>query len=325
MAEPEATASEAAEEGETALYKERARRRVWDALEDHDLVTYPRPCHGRIPNFVAADVACERIASLPEFQAARVVKVHPSLGATRLRALVLDAGKILLVPPLPGHNFLYFLVDPADVPSGGGALAADKRGFNKYGRPIASIRDIPRVDLVVVASVAVTMEGARLGKGKGYGEIEYAILREVGAVDATTPVATICHDEMVVANADLPSKVLAPHDLPVDVFCTPTRVVRAERQLAKPTGIIWDLVGRDMERDIGALVELRALRGNGLGGAKRRGVASLASTEAAAKGTVANEDADAAVDTAGHVDVEFAATTLVRASATGAVQGNGKL
>lgn len=241
--------------------KDLVRQRVWDKMEAQNVVPYPRPCHGRIPNFFGAEQACERIAALPEFAAAHVIKVHPSLGATRLRELVLDAGKTLLVPPLPGHNFLYYLVDPAMLPQGhSGRKVADKRGFQRYGKPIASLADIPNVDLVVVASVAVTEQGVRLGKGKGYGEVEYGILREVGAVTPCTPVASVCHDVQVVPDDELPTSILEEHDLPVDFFCTPTRTVRMAAPLQKPTGIIWSRISADMEHDIGALVELRSMQ-----------------------------------------------------------------
>jgi hypothetical protein len=38
---------------------------------------FPRPVHHRIPNFVNADLAAQRLADLPEFAAAQVVKVNP--------------------------------------------------------------------------------------------------------------------------------------------------------------------------------------------------------------------------------------------------------
>jgi hypothetical protein len=38
---------------------------------------FPRPVHHRIPNFVDAEAAAQRLAMLPEFKGARVVKVNP--------------------------------------------------------------------------------------------------------------------------------------------------------------------------------------------------------------------------------------------------------
>ena len=38
------------EETQGAGVKWSVRNRIWDDLERHDLVAFPRPCHGRIPN-----------------------------------------------------------------------------------------------------------------------------------------------------------------------------------------------------------------------------------------------------------------------------------
>lgn len=38
---------------------------------------FPRPVHHRIPNFVNAELAADRLADLPEFKSSKVVKVNP--------------------------------------------------------------------------------------------------------------------------------------------------------------------------------------------------------------------------------------------------------
>jgi 5-formyltetrahydrofolate cyclo-ligase len=73
------------------------------------------------------------------------------------------------------------------------------------------------VDIVVVASVVVNpITGARLGKGKGYGDIEYAMMRQLGACDDTTLVITTVHESQLLD--DLPSSVMTEHDLYVEFF-----------------------------------------------------------------------------------------------------------
>jgi len=42
----------------------------------------------------------------------------------------------------------------------------------------------------VVGSSCVSPNGARLGKGEGFAEVEYGIMRLMGAVDENTPVVT---------------------------------------------------------------------------------------------------------------------------------------
>ena len=82
-----------------------------------------------------------------------------------------------------------------------------------------------QVDLIVVGSSCVTREGARLGKGEGFAELEYGILRWMGAVDDSTLVVTTVHDSQLLPSEEIPREKLLEHDVPVDVIVTPTQVV----------------------------------------------------------------------------------------------------
>eukprot|EP00116_Pleurobrachia_bachei_P000886 sb/3461148/ len=217
---------------------------------------------GRIPNFYGSKAAAYKLCSTPEFRRAKVIKIHPSLNAEPLRTLALKFGKTVLTPPLPGHDFLYFSLDPSVIPVRSHKYAASKRGFNKLGTPLRPLSAIPPIDLVVVATVAVCGNtGARLGKGKGYGEVEYGVTRGIGSVICDTPVITIVHDVQVIGEGVIPD--LAKHDLPVDVICTPTRIIRTSGVLQKPEGIIWDIISEQMYTDIGVLRELKKMKGEG--------------------------------------------------------------
>lgn len=226
-------------------------------MERQKLVAYPLPLKGRIPNFHGSKSAAYKLCSTPEFRLATTVKIHPSLNATALRYLSLKFGKKVLTPPLPGHTFLYFLLDPSIIPPSSYQYAASKRGFNRLGTPCRVLSDIPAVDLVVVASVACTASGARVGKGKGYGEVEYGILREIGVVTKETPVATIVHDVQIVDGKMLPAASLSCHDVPVDILCTPNSIMRTHTSIPKPPGIFWEIITDQMMEDIGALKELK--------------------------------------------------------------------
>jgi 5-formyltetrahydrofolate cyclo-ligase len=45
-----------------------------------------------------------------------------------------------------------------------------------------AVADMRPVDIVVCGSVAVNRQGARLGKGAGYSDIEVALLQEAGLI-----------------------------------------------------------------------------------------------------------------------------------------------
>jgi len=89
---------------------------------------------------------------------------------------------------------------------------------------------------LVAGSVAVDPRGARLGKGGGYSDLEFALAAERGAVDAQTLVVTTVHDAQVVRGG-IP---MTAHDVPVDVVATPTRLIRTRRAFRRPAGIRWE-------------------------------------------------------------------------------------
>jgi 5-formyltetrahydrofolate cyclo-ligase len=233
-----------------AEQKQAARERSWAALVDAGAARFPRPIHGRIPNFAGAENAARALVQTPEFQAARAVKVNPDAPQRLLRAEVLRAGKILLAPtPRLREGFL--VLDPAAIDPKAYTKAAAIGGLFQYGRP-TPLESAPKPDLLVVGSVAVSLAGARTGKGEGYGEIEYALLRELGRIDASTPIATTVHDLQVVEH--LP---LEPFDVSVDLIVTPTRRIRVDGPRQRPDRICWDLLP-DEKREAIPLLQARA-------------------------------------------------------------------
>jgi 5-formyltetrahydrofolate cyclo-ligase len=235
--------------------KAAVRQHVWKLLEERKLARFPRPIRGRIPNFAGSEEAARRLAALPEFEAASVVKVNPDAPQRMVRYAALKAGKTLLTPT-PRLRAGFICLSPDSIPSGKLLEAASIGGAAKYGRAIA-LRDIPPIDLLVVGSVAVTDMGARAGKGEGYGELEYAMLRMFGKVTAATPIVTSVHAAQIVDQ--LPFE---PFDVPVDVIVTPTQVIRTKSKQPKPDRIYWDLLPEHKVADIPLLQELAKSREN---------------------------------------------------------------
>src|SRR5207245_4562032 len=87
-------------------------------------------------------------------------------------------------------------LDPARL-HGRLAEAATIAGAAKLGRPVGP-EALGHIDLIVAGSVAVDHRGARLGKGGGYSDLEFALAVERGAVDAQTLFATTVHDAQAV-------------------------------------------------------------------------------------------------------------------------------
>jgi 5-formyltetrahydrofolate cyclo-ligase len=233
--------------------KAAARKRIWQLLEERKLARFPRPVRGRIPNFAGSEEAARRLAALPEFEAARVVKVNPDAPQRMVRYAALKAGKTLLTPtPRLREGFL--CLQPSAIPSGKLLEAASIAGAARYGRAVA-LPEIPAIDLLVVGSVAVSEAGARAGKGEGYGELEYAMLRMFGKVTPETPVVTSIHEAQLVD--ELPFE---PFDVPVDLIVTPERTIRTDARQPKPDRIYWDLLPDEKLEAIPLLQELARSR-----------------------------------------------------------------
>ncbi len=214
------------------------------------MARFPKPIVGRIPNFQGAERAALRLMELREVRAARFVKVNPDSPQRPVRRLLLERGKRVLMPT-PRLRGGFLLLDPERIPRHLYDKASTIKGAFKLGR-ILSLDELPEIDLIVCGSVAVTRGGRRVGKGGGYSELEYGILREVDVIDEVTPIATTVHDLQIVD--EIP---LDPWDFTVDVIATPRRLLRVAGEQRRPEGILWELVSEEMMEKMPILRELR--------------------------------------------------------------------
>jgi 5-formyltetrahydrofolate cyclo-ligase len=100
--------------------------------------------------------------------------------------------------------------------------------------------------------VAVTRDGRRLGKGHGYADLEYALLRELG--NPPVPIATTVHPLQIVGG--FPTEA---HDTPLTLIATPNEIIEVKRRRAPPRGIDWKRLPREALEEMPVLRELRRL------------------------------------------------------------------
>src|SRR3954469_8553234 len=189
-----------------------ARKAVWDLLSAKRVARFPFPPHGRIPNFAGAREAAERLLAHPLFRRVRVIKVNPDSPQRWVRELALERG-ITVITPTPRLKGAFRKLDPATIPREHYGEAATLKRGGRWGEEI-SLDEMPKVDLVVMGSVAVTRDGRRLGKGHGYADLEYALLCELGY--RPVPIATTVHGLQV-----LESFPALPHDVRLSIIATP--------------------------------------------------------------------------------------------------------
>jgi 5-formyltetrahydrofolate cyclo-ligase len=70
--------------------KEAVRKKVWDYLEKNNIAQFPRPAHGRVPNFKGSPGAAQRLSELHIFKCASTVSVTPDKPQQAVRVLVLE-------------------------------------------------------------------------------------------------------------------------------------------------------------------------------------------------------------------------------------------
>jgi hypothetical protein len=89
----------------------------------------------------------------------------------------------------------------------------------------------------------VTRQGARVGKGGGFSDLEFALLLEAGLIGKHTVVATTVHPLQVLDEA-LPE---TDHDFRLDLIVAGEEVIPCRRS-RRPAGILWGAPRRGQGR-----------------------------------------------------------------------------
>ena len=165
-----------------------------------------------------------------------MIKSNPDSPQLPVRKRALEEGKVVymavpkLADPLP-----FWRLDPAEiaVPP---HRAASIRGASEHAAPVA-VEDMPHIDLVVCGSVAVERNGARLGKGGGYSDLEFAIGVAAGIIDRSTVVSTTVHPCQILEPGAIP---LTDHDFGLDCIVTPDETITTSTGIPRPRGVLWE-------------------------------------------------------------------------------------
>ncbi|SDZ66875.1 5-formyltetrahydrofolate cyclo-ligase [Evansella caseinilytica] len=233
--------------------KQEIRDHVWTIMEQEKVGRFPFPLRGRIPNFKGAEKAAQFVFQMTEYREAQVIKVSPDSPQLPIRAQVLKDGKTLLVPT-PRLKDGFIRVDGTSVPPGEEKKAASLKHIHNYGETIA-LTELPKIILFFVGSVALHRDGRRIGKGAGYADREYAILRELG--NPEIPVIGTVHSVQLVEE-ELPKQ---KYDLTCDWIATESGLIQTNTPYKKPRGIIWAEVTDEELEQMPVLKEMLELQG----------------------------------------------------------------
>lgn len=229
--------------------KQAIRKRVWAEMLEAGISINP---YGRIPPFVGQKEAADRLRELKEYERAKRIMVPPDQALYEVRVNVLRDQKELIMAT-PGIKDGFYKVDRT-VPSALWFKAISSYGVRGYGQKLpTSYEAIGKVDLMVTGAVAVSkFDGARIGKGTGYFDLEYAILAEIGCVNKDTPIVTVA-DNVQLCDM-LPSE---PKDVSTDWIVTPTTIVKVSNPLERPTRVHWQGISAKWVRSMRPLLELK--------------------------------------------------------------------
>lgn len=234
--------------------KAQLRAEIWSRLREQKASR--RDPTGHIPNFLGAEQAAERLAQLPIWQQAEVIKCNPDSPQKWVRLRALQEGKRLyMAVPRLIHKRCFVELTAADLQTKGVTLedAATMRNALIHGQ-LVSFAEMRSLDLIVVGCVAVTREGGRTGKGAGFADLELAMLQMFNLVDPQTPIITTIHPLQLVETTQLPMQL---HDWALDWLITPDAVLQTHTSHPRPTGLNWDDIQPDQYQKIPILRKLR--------------------------------------------------------------------
>jgi 5-formyltetrahydrofolate cyclo-ligase len=240
---------------EVLAAKAELRDEIWSSMRAVKVARFPGAA-GRIPNFTGAEAAARRLAERPEWAGARTLKANPDSPQLPVRQRALEDGKIvyMTVPRLAGPE-PFFALDP-DQLTEPARRAASITGAARSARRVR-LADLEPVDLVVMGSVAASEDGARLGKGGGFADLQFALAAMAGLIGHDTVSVTTVHELQVRPAGTIP---LTEHDVLVDLIVTPERVIdcRPGREPRTLTGIRWEDLTEEKIAAIPLLTSLRA-------------------------------------------------------------------
>jgi 5-formyltetrahydrofolate cyclo-ligase len=227
--------------------KDALREEIWQLLQKKKVARFPG-ARGRIPNFIGAEACARRLSETTFWQQAKVLKVNPDSPQRAIRQKALEAGKILYMAVPRLHSEKPFIELDRKKLKCSAYAASSIKGAAKFGRPV-TLDEVRNIELVVCGSVAVNRRGARVGKGGGYSDLEFALLSERKKIRSKIPIITSVHPLQIV-NDEIP---MTEHDIPLTAIITPEAVIEVKSSFTRPKKIYWELLPQEKIDEIPVL------------------------------------------------------------------------
>jgi 5-formyltetrahydrofolate cyclo-ligase len=229
--------------------KDAIRKEMWSLLKKQKVARFPG-AEGRIPNFIGAEACARVLAGSPLWKNARVLKCNPDSPQRAIRRQALADGKtIYMAVPRLRNEKPFIELNPKKLDCSPHAASSIK-GAVQYGR-LVTLDEVKKLDLIVCGSVAVNRAGARIGKGGGYSDLEFALLTEEKKIAPNTPIVTSVHPLQII-DEKIP---MMQHDIPLTAIVRPEEIIDIAPLFRRPSGIYWKMLP---EEKIDAIPVLQA-------------------------------------------------------------------
>ena len=211
-----------------------------------------------IADYEGSDDGAERLLELADDCDCETWLVTPDNNLDPLRERLIERETSYLMPSY-GIRRGFLSLTPTSVPEGQAPFAATLDGMNRFADRVSLDvleADYRPLDIMVTGASFVTPDGLRMGKGHGYFDLEWAMLRQIGLVNEDTVVVAAVHDVQALSDDEAADEMAADHDTVVDYVVTPTETAHVKNPPPKPSGIYWELLS---ETEIHAIPPLEEL------------------------------------------------------------------
>jgi 5-formyltetrahydrofolate cyclo-ligase len=220
--------------------KESIRPEWLDRLEKKS--DKPVPCWGK---------AAEILRKLQPYRDASTVFASPDTSLLQIRINCLVDGKDLVMPG-PSLRNGFYLLKAHTIPFPELSIAATYKGLEKFGQLISN-ETIKKnsIDLLVADALTVDQQGTRLGDSKGFVDLSFGILSELGAIQPDAMILAVVTEEQI-TNDMLPRE---KWDVKMNGAVTPTGHV--EFDIDQIDGkIYWEALPKERIKKISPLWKL---------------------------------------------------------------------
>jgi 5-formyltetrahydrofolate cyclo-ligase len=199
--------------------------------------------------------AAEKLRAHQLYRDATTVFATPGKSLHQARINCLVDGKSLIMPA-PSIREGFFLLPARTIPFKHLSAAVTYKGLSKHGKLLKNdaISGLS-VELLLADSMAIDLEGGRIGDGSGFFDLCCALLYELGSLQQNPTVLTFVLEEQI-SRDQLPQDTW---DVKMTGAITPAKTHAFGKQLQKPQ-IYWDSLPQDRIKRIDPLWKIYSTR-----------------------------------------------------------------